>query len=81
MTTATPITTMDDLDAVAQSLLEPLFPTAKSIRLLGVTLSSFIDDEMSAVGHTLQLPTHAIPSPTSHAITTRIIAQIASAVG
>lgn len=46
-TTAAPIGAMDDLEAVGQSLLNPLFPTAKGIRLLGVTLSSFIDDEVS----------------------------------
>lgn len=44
-TTSTPIMRLDDLEAVAQSLLEPLFPVPKGIRLLGVTLSSFIDDE------------------------------------
>ncbi|MGD9479689.1 DNA polymerase IV [Shinella sp. G-2] len=44
-TTTTPIGALDDLEAIGQSLLEPLFPTAKGIRLLGVTLSSFIDDE------------------------------------
>jgi DNA polymerase-4 len=36
---------LDDLEAVAQSLLETLFPVPKGIRLLGVTLSSFIDEE------------------------------------
>ena len=44
-TATTPIGTLNDLEAIAQSLLEPLFPTPKGIRLLGVTLSSFIDDE------------------------------------
>ncbi|WP_313522629.1 DNA polymerase IV [Shinella sp.] len=44
-TTTSPIGVLDDLEAIGQSLLEPLFPTAKGIRLLGVTLSSFIDDE------------------------------------
>ncbi|QRI62498.1 DNA polymerase IV [Shinella sp. PSBB067] len=44
-TAATPIGTLDDLEAITQSLLEPLFPTPKGVRLLGVTLSSFIDDE------------------------------------
>lgn len=44
-TATTPIGTLDDLEAMVQSLLEPLFPTLKGIRLLGVTLSSFIDDE------------------------------------
>lgn len=47
-TTSTPISGLDDLEAIAQSLLEPLFPAPKGIRLLGVTLSSFIDDEETA---------------------------------
>lgn len=45
-TTTTSIGTLDDLEAVGRSLLEPLFPTEKGIRLLGVTLSSFIGDEV-----------------------------------
>ncbi len=49
-TTTAPIATMDDLEAVALLLLDPLFPTAKGIRLLGITLSSFIDDEASEAG-------------------------------
>lgn len=40
-----PMGAADDLKAVGQSLLEPLFPTAKGIRLLGLTLSSFADAE------------------------------------
>ncbi|MCQ4630484.1 DNA polymerase IV [Shinella sp. CPCC 100929] len=46
-TTAAPIGAMGVLEAVSQSLLDPLFPTEKGIRLLGVTLSSFVDDEAS----------------------------------
>lgn len=46
-TTAAPIDTMGDLQAVSRSLLDPLFPTSKGIRLFGVTLSSFIDEETS----------------------------------
>ncbi len=46
-TATAPISALDDLDAIAHSLLEPLFPTAKGIRLLGVTLSSFVNDEAS----------------------------------
>jgi DNA polymerase-4 len=34
----------DEIVATVQTLLDPLFPTAKGIRLLGVTLSSFSDD-------------------------------------
>lgn len=41
---------MDELEALAQLLLDPLFPTAKGVRLLGITLSSFIDDEVSEAG-------------------------------
>jgi DNA polymerase-4 len=46
-TSTMPVATMDDLETIGQSLLEPLFPTSKGVRLLGVTLSSFIDDEVS----------------------------------
>ncbi|KQV37670.1 MULTISPECIES: DNA polymerase IV [unclassified Rhizobium] len=47
-TTAPPIATIEELAAVGQLLLNPLFPTAKGIRLLGITLSSLIDDEETA---------------------------------
>lgn len=40
-----PILAARDLEGAAHALLDPIFPTAKGIRLLGVTLSSFIDDE------------------------------------
>jgi len=33
-----------DIEDIARSLLEPLFPTGKGIRLIGVTLSSFEED-------------------------------------
>lgn len=46
-TAATPIKTADDLETVARALLDPLFPAAKGVRLLGVTLSSFVEDEGS----------------------------------
>lgn len=46
-TMTAPIATADDLKALGQSLLEPLFPTVKGIRLLGITLSSFSDAEAS----------------------------------
>ncbi len=49
-TTSAPIGRLDDLEAIAQTLLEPLFPAPKGIRLLGVTLSSFIDDEETPAG-------------------------------
>ncbi|MCR6502057.1 DNA polymerase IV [Shinella sp. CPCC 101442] len=44
-TTTSPISTFNDLEVICQSLLEPLFPPTKGIRLLGITLSSFVDDE------------------------------------
>lgn len=34
-----------ELEAIARSLLDPLFPPAKGIRLIGVTLSSFDDGD------------------------------------
>ena len=46
-TAATPIETADDLEAIARALLDPLFPATKGVRLLGVTLSSFVEDEGS----------------------------------
>ncbi|MER8929786.1 DNA polymerase IV [Mesorhizobium sp. M0700] len=33
-----------EVESTARSLLEPLFPTGKGIRLIGVTISSFDDD-------------------------------------
>ena len=33
-----------EMESIARSLLDPLFPTEKAIRLIGVTLSSFRDD-------------------------------------
>ena len=46
-TAIAPIATADELESAARALLDPLFPTAKGIRLLGVTLSSFVDEEES----------------------------------
>lgn len=40
-----PVTTRADLAANVEILLQPVFPTAKTIRLLGVTLSSLHDTE------------------------------------
>ena len=51
-TTSIPVAAANELETAGQALLNPLFPTAKGIRLLGVTLSSFIDD---AEGDTNQL--------------------------
>jgi DNA polymerase-4 len=39
-TEASAIVGREDLDSIALALLEPLFPLEKSIRLLGVALSS-----------------------------------------
>jgi len=44
-TSIAPFATADELEAAARALLDPLFPSVKGIRLLGVTLSSFVDDE------------------------------------
>jgi DNA polymerase-4 len=38
------ITAGEEIASIARSLLDPLFPTEKGIRLLGVTLSSFNDE-------------------------------------
>ncbi len=43
-TFAMPIDTADDMETTLNTLLGPLFPTEKGIRLLGVTVSSFADD-------------------------------------
>ena len=42
-TEAVPFGSAEEIVATVHSLLAPLFPTAKGIRLLGVTLSSFAD--------------------------------------
>lgn len=52
-TEAAPFGTAEEVVATVHALLEPLFPTAKGIRLLGVTLSSFAD--AAARGHDDQL--------------------------
>lgn len=48
-TATAPIAALDDIEDVAHSLLDPLFPIAKGIRLLDVTLSSFVNDEVSEI--------------------------------
>lgn len=50
-----PFGTPDEVIAKVHALLDPLFPTAKGIRLLGVTLSSFTDDVASGSADQLQL--------------------------
>ncbi|WP_084496525.1 DNA polymerase IV [Aquamicrobium defluvii] len=44
-TMSLPFGTAADVQELAGSLLDPLFPTEKGIRLIGVTLSSFDDDQ------------------------------------
>lgn len=50
-----PFGTADEIIAKVHALLDPLFPTAKGVRLLGVTLSSFTDDVASGHADQLQL--------------------------
>ncbi|GAA4159197.1 DNA polymerase IV [Shinella sp. AETb1-6] len=54
-TEATPFGSVAEIVATVQKLLAPLFPTAKGIRLLGVTLSSFGDETASGPADQLQL--------------------------
>lgn len=44
-TVGMPLRAVSDVESIARGLLEPLFPTSKGIRLLGVTISSFRDDQ------------------------------------
>lgn len=43
-TAAAPIATASEMKTITLALLDPLFPTEKGIRLLGVTVSSFADE-------------------------------------
>ncbi|GEO85950.1 hypothetical protein GCM10007920_32480 [Ciceribacter naphthalenivorans] len=43
-TVGTSLRAASDVESIACSLLEPLFPTEKGIRLIGVTISSFDED-------------------------------------
>lgn len=54
-TEAAPFGSAAEIVATAHTLLASLFPTAKGIRLLGVTLSSFADDIERGPGDQLQL--------------------------
>lgn len=54
-TEAAPFGSVAEIVATVHSLLVPLFPTAKGIRLLGVTLSSFADDIERGPDDQLQL--------------------------
>ena len=51
-----PVHGAEDLETIAIGLLQPLFPVAKGVRLLGVTLSSLEDDEGQGPQLTLCLP-------------------------
>ena len=39
------VRTRDELEELGNALLEPLFPVAKGIRLLGISLSSLVAEE------------------------------------
>ncbi len=54
-TEASPFGSAGEILATVQALLDPLFPTAKGIRLLGVTLSSFTDEAANESAGQLQL--------------------------
>ncbi|WP_119258545.1 DNA polymerase IV [Shinella zoogloeoides] len=54
-TEAAPFGSVAEIVATVHSVLAPLFPTAKGIRLLGVTLSSFADDVERRPDDQLQL--------------------------
>ena len=51
-----PIASRAVLEEIVSTLLEPLFPVSKGIRLLGVTLSSLDAEQEHGVGHQLRLP-------------------------
>jgi DNA polymerase-4 len=53
-TCAAPITSEPAVQEIVHTLLEPLFPVRKGIRLLGVTLSSLVDESI-AYEHQLML--------------------------
>lgn len=59
-TMAVPPASSAEFEALAQALLEPLFPTGRGIRLLGVTLSS-LDTAASHAGDARQLSLWAEP--------------------
>ena len=51
-----PVASLAGLEAIASALAEPLFPVAKGIRLLGVTLSSLDVESATHAGRQLLLP-------------------------
>lgn len=55
-TVDTPLPSRDALEAIVQTLLDPLFPSPKGVRLLGVTLSSLEDDSTPRADRQLRLP-------------------------
>ncbi len=54
-TLAVPLGSEVEMGALSQALLDPLFPTRKGIRLLGVTLSTLSGDDAEAPGASAQL--------------------------
>ena len=54
-TVDSPLRGAEELTAIAAALLEPLFPTEKGVRLLGVTLSSLETDSEEAMAEQLSL--------------------------
>lgn len=50
-----PLRSVEDVRAVTMGLLHPFFPTAKGIRLLGVSLSGFGNDGPTATGNQMDL--------------------------
>jgi DNA polymerase-4 len=55
-TDVVPVASRAEIETIAFALLEPLFPVAMGIRLLGVTLSSLAAEAEAGAGHQLRLP-------------------------
>ena len=49
------IGTRSELEQIAYALLEPLFPVAKGVRLLGISLSSLVGEDAGASELSLSL--------------------------
>lgn len=65
-TSDTPIASIAEFEGLVSMLLTPLFPVAKGIRLLGVTLSSLDGDEGPNDGLQLRLPLEDPAGPSQH---------------
>ena len=50
-----PVSTRSELEQLGNALLEPLFPVAKGIRLLGISLSSLLTGERDDKGRAADL--------------------------